>query len=361
MSQEGSVRVEGLRKEFDDVVAVDGIDLKIDAGEFFTILGPSGCGKTTTLRCIAGLEPPTEGRISISGKDVTLLQANNRDTSIVFQEWALFPHMSVAENVSFGLEMDDVPKKERDQRVTEVLELVELSGYQDRKVSELSGGQKQRIAMARSLVIGPDVLLLDEPLASLDRSLSERLQVELKNIQEELGITFVYVTHDQEEALTMSDRIAVMNEGKVEQVGPVTDLYERPKNTFVAQFLGETNLFEGTIRRENGRATLDCDGMEVVLDGDAGDDYADAASHAFTIRPENVGIVEDDEMVPDNVWTGTVRDVIYKGSTTLYEIDIGDRLLKIQQQRSTDSRRYEENDEVSVGFDPNSGKVIGES
>ena len=361
MSEKGSVRVEGLRKEFDDVVAVDGIDLKIDAGEFFTILGPSGCGKTTTLRCIAGLEPPTEGRISISGKDVTHLQANNRDTSIVFQEWALFPHMSVAENVSFGLEMDDVPKEERDQRVTEVLELVELSGYQDRKVSELSGGQKQRIAMARSLVIGPDVLLLDEPLASLDRSLSERLQVELKNIQEELGITFVYVTHDQEEALTMSDRIAVMNEGKVEQVGPVTDLYERPKNTFVAQFLGETNLFEGTIRRENGRATLDCDGMEVVLDGDAGDDYADAAAHAFTIRPENVGIVEDDETVPDNVWTGTVRDVIYKGSTTLYEIDIGDRLLKIQQQRSTDSRRYEENDEVSVGFDPNSGEVIGES
>ena len=361
MSPKGSVQLEGLRKEFDDVVAVDGIDLEIEAGEFFTILGPSGCGKTTTLRCIAGLEPPTEGRISISGKDVTHLRANDRDTSIVFQEWALFPHMSVAENVSFGLEMDDVPKKERKEEVKDVLELVELSGYQDRKVSELSGGQKQRIAMARSLVIGPDVLLLDEPLASLDRSLSERLQVELKNIQDELGITFVYVTHDQEEALTMSDRIAVMNNGKVEQVGPVTELYERPKNTFVAQFLGETNLFEGTLRRENGRATLDCGEMEVALDSESETEHADAGSHAFTIRPENVGIVENGEEAPQNVWTGTVRDVIYKGSTTLYEIDVGYRLLKIQQQRSTDARDYEERDKMNVGFDSSDGELISES
>ena len=363
MDENGSVRLEGLRKEFDDVVAVDGIDLKINAGEFFTILGPSGCGKTTTLRCIAGLESPTEGRVSISGEDVTHLQANDRNTSIVFQEWALFPHMTVAENVSFGLEMDGVPKEEREQQVDEVLDLVELSGYQDRKVSELSGGQKQRIAMARSLVIGPDVLLLDEPLASLDRSLSERLQVELKNIQEELGVTFVYVTHDQEEALTMSDRIAVMNNGRVEQIGPVTELYERPENTFVAEFLGETNLFEGTVHRKNGRATLDCDGMEIELDGDTGsiDEFPDGTSCAFTVRPENVEIISDDEETHDNVWRGTVRDVIFKGSTTLYEIDVGYRLLKIQQQRSTDARDYEKRDKMNVGFDSSDGELISES
>ena len=212
----GNVTLENLRKEFDDVVAVNGIDLEINAGEFFTILGPSGCGKTTTLRMIAGLETPTSGEVYISGERVTPQPANKRNTSIVFQEWALFPHMSVGENIAFGLEMQGVPKAERKERVTEALDLVELQGYEERGANELSGGQKQRVAMARSIVQEPDVLLLDEPLASLDRALRERLQVELKNIQEQLGITFIHVTHDQEEALSMSDRIAVMNEGEVE-------------------------------------------------------------------------------------------------------------------------------------------------
>ncbi len=362
MEGKGSVRLEGLRKEFGDVVAVDGIDLEINAGEFFTLLGPSGCGKTTTLRCIAGLETPTAGRISISGDDVTHLRANNRNTSIVFQEWALFPHMSVGENISFGLEMNDVTKSEREERVKDALELVELSGYQDRKVSALSGGQKQRIAMARSLVIEPDVLLLDEPLASLDRSLSERLQVELKNIQDDLGVTFIYVTHDQEEALTMSDRIAVMNDGKVEQVGPVTELYEHPKSTFVAEFLGETNLFEGTAHRENGHIKLDCDEINVELNTGAvdSDRLADNASCAFTVRPESMIIPEEGEEECDNMWTGTVQDAIYKGSTTLYEIDVGDRILKVQQQRSNSVRMYSEGDQLSVGFNSNDGEVIRE-
>lgn len=196
MTETGHIRLEGLRKEFGDLVAVDGVDLEIHGGEFFTLLGPSGCGKTTTLRCIAGLETPTEGDVYLNGERVTDLPANKRNTSIIFQEWALFPHMSVGKNVSFGLEMQGVSKAEREDRVAEVLELVEMPGYEDRRPTELSGGQKQRVAMARSIVQEPDVLLLDEPLASLDRALRERLQVELKNIQQDLGITFLHVTHE---------------------------------------------------------------------------------------------------------------------------------------------------------------------
>lgn len=362
MDEKGSVRLEGLRKEFGDVIAVDGIDLEIAAGEFFTILGPSGCGKTTTLRCIAGLESPTEGRISISGDDVTHLKANSRNTSIVFQEWALFPHMSVEANISFGLEMNGVPESEQKERVEDVLELVELPGYADRKVSELSGGQKQRIAMARSLIIEPDVLLLDEPLASLDRGLSERLQVELKNIQNDLGVTFIYVTHDQEEALTMSDRIAVMNEGKVEQVSPVTDLYEHPTSTFVAEFLGETNLFEGTVHRENGHIKMNCDEFNIELSTDVVDNegLANNIPCAFTVRPESMMITDGKEEECDNVWTGTVQDAIYKGPTTLYEIDVGNRLLKIQQQRSNGVQRYNKGDHISIGFNSDDGEIITE-
>ncbi|MGM0718000.1 MAG: ABC transporter ATP-binding protein, partial [Halobacteriota archaeon] len=259
MEDNGTVKIEGLRKEFGDVLAVDGIDLEIGGGEFFTILGPSGCGKTTTLRCIAGLETPTAGDVYISGDRVTHLPANKRRTSIVFQRWALFPHMDVASNIGFGLEMAGVPKDEREERIEDVLDLVELPGYGDRKPTELSGGQKQRVAMARSIVQEPDVLLLDEPLASLDRALRERLQIELKNIQDELDITFIHVTHDQEEALTMSDRIAVMNEGHLEQVGTVTELYEKPESRFVAEFVGETNLIEGSLTRSNGMLEIASD------------------------------------------------------------------------------------------------------
>jgi spermidine/putrescine transport system ATP-binding protein len=353
----GNVTLENLRKEFDDVVAVNGIDLEINAGEFFTILGPSGCGKTTTLRMIAGLETPTSGEVYISGERVTPQPANKCNTSIVFQEWALFPHMSVGENIAFGLEMQGVPKAERKERVTEALDLVELQGYEERGANELSGGQKQRVAMARSIVQEPDVLLLDEPLASLDRALRERLQVELKNIQEQLGITFIHVTHDQEEALSMSDRIAVMNEGEVEQTGEVTELYEHPDTRFVADFLGETNLFDGAVTRHDDYVALDSD-LEIRLDGSVlNGEVVDRSSVTYTVRPESL-LVSDVEPTVGNVWRGTIKNAIYKGQNTLYEITVGDRVLKVLQQRTRDVALHDEGDEVFVGFDDAEGEIV---
>lgn len=358
MADNGTVRLEGLTKQFGDVQAVDGVDLEIGSGEFFTILGPSGCGKTTTLRCIAGLETPTSGDIYISGERVTDLPANKRETSIVFQRWALFPHMDVATNVEFGLEMAGVPKDERKERVANVLDLVELPGYENRKPTELSGGQKQRVAMARSIVQEPDVLLLDEPLASLDRALRERLQIELKNIQEEIGITFIHVTHDQEEALTMSDRIVVMNDGQPEQVGSVTELYEQPKSRFVAEFVGETNLIEGSLTRSNGTLEIDSD-MDVRLSADVHDNsVGDTDWAVFTIRPENLRLASQDTLESDNWWNGTVRNVVYKGSTTTYEVDIGEQTLSVERQRQKGQRTFDEGAEVTVGFDSDEGALI---
>ncbi|MFO7925995.1 ABC transporter ATP-binding protein [Natronomonas sp.] len=358
MEDNGTVKIEGLRKEFGDVLAVDGIDLEIGGGEFFTILGPSGCGKTTTLRCIAGLETPTAGDVYISGDRVTHLPANKRRTSIVFQRWALFPHMDVASNIGFGLEMAGVPKDEREERIEDVLDLVELPGYGDRKPTELSGGQKQRVAMARSIVQEPDVLLLDEPLASLDRALRERLQIELKNIQDELDITFIHVTHDQEEALTMSDRIAVMNEGHLEQVGTVTELYEKPESRFVAEFVGETNLIEGSLTRSNGMLEIASD-VNVQLSADVHDNPAgDSDSAVLTIRPESLRLVARNDLDSDNWWNGTVSNVVYKGSSTLYEVDIGERIVRIEKQRQKGERSFEEGAAVTVGFDADEGKLI---
>ena len=360
MTQKGTLRLKGLRKEFDDVVAVDGIDLEVSAGEFFTLLGPSGCGKTTILRCIAGLETPTAGDVYLDGQRITDLPPNKRNTSIIFQEWALFPHMTVGENVSFGLKMDGVPKTEREERVAEVLEVVELGGYQDRQSDELSGGQKQRVAMARSLVQEPEVLLLDEPLASLDRALRDRLQVELKNIQEEFEVTFIHVTHDQEEALTMSDRAGVVNEGSLEQVGKVTELYERPTSTFVAEFLGETNLFQGRAEVKNGMVTLSDDDLQIDIETDRFSSNPSDTTHAYTIRPESMHIASED-LDCTNTWTGTVRNVIYKGSNTLYEVAIGVRTMKVQRQRRKDIEMFDENESVLVGFDSQDGELIVEN
>jgi len=250
------IRLVDLSKHFREVRAVDSVSMEIHPGEFFSLLGPSGCGKTTTLRMIGGFELPTSGRIELRGRDVTLDPPDRRPVNMVFQSYALFPHLDVAGNIGFGLRRKRAGQAEIRRRVGEVLELVHLSGYERRKPNELSGGQQQRVALARALVNRPNVLLLDEPLGALDLKLRKRLQIELKRIQTEVGITFVYVTHDQEEALTMSDRIAVMNRGRVEQLGTPEALYERPATPFVADFIGTTNLLHGSVDAVNGREEL---------------------------------------------------------------------------------------------------------
>jgi len=354
--QPGSVHLQELRKEFGDLVAVDGVNLKIESGEFLTLLGPSGCGKSTTLRMISGLETPTDGDVAISGRRVTEQSANNRDTSMVFQEWALFPHMTVGENISFGLEMDGVPEDERKTRIADALEMVELSGYEGRQATELSGGQKQRVAMARAVVREPDVLLLDEPLASLDRKLRQHMQVELKDIQEELGITFIYVTHDQEEALTMSDRIAVMNDGQIEQIGPVDELYTSPETQFVATFIGETNLFEGTVSNDGTSLQTDDGRFTVSIPTSASDS---GQSAAVSVRPEEVMLKpHNNSSGYANEWTGTILDTIYKGSLKLYRINVDGKHFEVERQINEETINFEQGNDVTVSFPAEACRII---
>jgi putative spermidine/putrescine transport system ATP-binding protein len=298
------VRLLGVRKTYGDVVAVDHVDLEIKAGEFFTMLGPSGSGKTTTLRLIAGFERPDVGRIELSGVDVTSRAPYERDVNTVFQDYALFPHMTVGDNVGYGLRVKGVPRAQRKRRVAEALELVRLPDVGSRKPVQLSGGQRQRIALARSLVNHPRVLLLDEPLGALDLKLRQEMQIELKRIQQDVGLTFVYVTHDQEEALTMSDRLAVFNEGRIEQLGTPAEVYEHPATEFVAGFVGISNVLE-------------------------------RGGHRFTVRPEKIQMHFD----ADNGETGRIRDVVYVGMFTRYivELDSGGELTVVRQNLETSS------------------------
>ena len=302
------VRLLGVRKAYGDVVAVDGVDLEIEAGEFFTLLGPSGSGKTTTLRLIAGFERPDSGRIELSGVDVTGRAPYERDVNTVFQDYALFPHMTVADNVAYGLRVKGVPRAERRRRVEQILQVARLPNVADRKPIQLSGGQRQRIALARALVNAPKVLLLDEPLGALDLKLRQEMQIELKRIQREVsevGITFVYVTHDQEEALTMSDRLAVFNEGRIEQLGTPAEVYEHPATEFVAGFVGISNVLERDGRR-------------------------------FTVRPEKVQMHFG---ANDGGEPGRIRDVVYVGMFTRYvvELDSGGELTVVRQNLETSS------------------------
>jgi putative spermidine/putrescine transport system ATP-binding protein len=313
-----AVRLDNVVKRFGDVAAVDGVSLDIVDGEFFSMLGPSGSGKTTTLRMIAGFELPTSGQILLHGRDVSRLAPFERDVNTVFQDYALFPHMTVGDNVAYGLVVRKVKKDERKRRVTEALRMVRLDGYEGRKPAQLSGGQRQRVALARALVNRPRVLLLDEPLGALDLKLREEMQIELKRIQQEVGITFIYVTHDQEEALTMSDRVAVFNQGRIEQIDAPAQLYEHPATRFVAGFVGTSNLLTG----EAAKAIVGRDGT-------------------FTVRPEKIHIQAPDTPAQGDDVTadGTIREVVYVGPDTRYVVtlDAGAELIVTQQNLATTS------------------------
>jgi spermidine/putrescine transport system ATP-binding protein len=319
----GAIRLIDLAKSFDGVPAVTGIDLDIPAGQFYSLLGASGCGKTTTLRMIAGFEKPDSGRIELDGRDVAGDPPHRRPVNTVFQTYALFPFMSVWDNVAFGLRYQKVTRDETKRRVGEALDLVQMGKYAKRRPAGLSGGQQQRVALARALVLRPRVLLLDEPLGALDAKLRKRLQLELRAVQREVGITFVYVTHDQEEALTMSDQIAVLADGRVEQVGPPQEIYSAPATTFVAGFLGAANIFDADVLEVADSSAL-CSALDTRLAA-AIDESVRPGPAAIVIRPERIALQHVDTAVTQghNAIRGTVTEVVYLGASTQVHVDVG--------------------------------------
>ena len=353
--------LEGVTKRFGDMTAVDCLDLSIPRGSFFALLGPSGCGKTTTLRMIGGFEDPTTGTVRLGGADVTDLPPFKRDVNTVFQSYALFPHLDVGRNVAFGLERRGIKRDAIRTRVGEVLELTQLEGLESRKPNELSGGQQQRVALARALVNRPRALLLDEPLGALDLRLRRQLQLELKRIQRDVGITFVHVTHDQEEAMTMADEIAVMNTGRIEQRGSATELYERPATEFVANFLGLSNLVDATRTGEDGDVTAyeTSDGARLRVPRDR----APEGAVRIGVRPEKMHIQPAEDAPPDghNVLRGTVRVATFLGVSFQYVVRTsgGEELTVIEQNRTgAASAGVRPADEVSLTWDPEHTFVV---
>jgi len=321
------VRLQGVTKRFDDVCAVDSLDLDIYQGEFLTLLGPSGCGKTTVLRLIAGLETLSAGEIYMNGSRLNGTPPNKRNVNTVFQSYALFPHMTVFENIAFGLRLKQSDKQAIQHQVSEALDLVKLSGLENRRPHQLSGGQQQRVAMARAIVNKPQVLLLDEPLSALDYRLRQEMEIELKRVHRQLGITFVFVTHDQEEAISMSDRIAVMNEGRVEQIGTPIKIYEEPENMFVAQFVGEINVFDGhVVNVNNGSAVVDIHGQHFPVQNRKKAGHGDKVR--VLLRPEDIQVTRDADKNGGPALSGKVDEVIYKGKTVdlVISLDAGETI-----------------------------------
>ena len=355
MTKSQAITLDGISKRFESVVAVDDVSLEVRSGEFFSLLGPSGCGKTTSLRMIAGFERPDAGRILIGDADVTQTPPHRRPVNTVFQNYALFPHLSVEQNVAFGLRFTNVPKDEGRGRVAEVLELVRLGGYGERRPHQLSGGQQQRVALARALVLSPSVLLLDEPLGALDAKLRRGLQIELKSIQRDVGITFLYVTHDQEEALTMSDRLAVMHGGRLRQLGSPREVYEEPATAFVADFLGVSNLMPGT-GEGGGRVTVD----GVSLEARHGDLEA-RGEVRLTIRPERVAI-EPSDAAGANRLPATISELVYLGSTTQVIVrTVSGATVQALLANSGEALPYDRGERVVAHLPPDALRVLDAS
>jgi spermidine/putrescine transport system ATP-binding protein len=361
------VRFVGVRKTYGSFTAVHDLNLTIEKGEFFSLLGPSGCGKTTTLRMVAGFETPTEGSIYLAGVDVARVPAHKRRVNTVFQNYALFPFLSVQDNVAFGLRRKRTPKAEVGERVRRALEMVQMQDLALRKPSELSGGQQQRVAVARALVNLPTVLLLDEPLGALDAKLRKGMQLELKKLQSEVGITFIYVTHDQEEALTMSDRIAVMSQGVIEQVGTPGDVYERPSSAFVANFIGVSNIFQGEVETvSDGIATVAAPAglrVRVVMD----DERVGPGQHVgVVVRPESVRVYRPDQIDTarqrfDNVFEGRISSIVYTGASTQFVVESeANRPVQSIQQNTLDGddSGWSEGQEAIIAFSSRSCSVI---
>jgi spermidine/putrescine transport system ATP-binding protein len=366
MMEQFAVQLDRVTKRFDEVVAVDDVSLEIRDGEFFSLLGPSGCGKTTTLRMIAGFEQPSAGEIFIKGQPVAGISAYRRPVNTVFQSYALFPHMTVMQNVAFGLEMDKVSKGEIEQRSQEALELVQLPQMGSRKPKQLSGGQRQRVALARALVKRPQVLLLDEPLGALDLKLRKDMQLELKQIQTEVGITFIYVTHDQEEAMTMSDRIAVMDHGVVMQLGSARQIYEHPSSRFVADFIGETNFIDGQVAGSDDFTTVSIGDLQVKGSSD-GRKVENGQDVSVAIRPEKIRLTGLDENGSDTVdivnVKGKVIEAIYIGTDTRYRVRLTSEVslfVRMQNFSNESAAGYTINDIVNVRWNADDAQVLTE-
>ena len=356
------LRIDEVRKEFDGFVAVDDVDLAIRRGEIFALLGASGCGKSTLLRCLAGFERPTRGRIVLDGQDLVPLPPYERPINMMFQSYALFPHMSVAQNVAFGLKQDRMPKADIARRVDEMLALVQMEKYAKRRPHQLSGGQQQRVALARSLARSPKLLLLDEPMGALDKKLRSQMQLELVNIVERLGVTCVMVTHDQEEAMTMAHRIAVMDAGRIRQVGTPDEIYEQPNCRFTASFIGSVNLIEGRIRDdEKDFVTIESPALEGVAYVGHGVTGFEGQEVALALRPEKVQVDKEEPAQPHNKVRGVIEDIAYFGSHSVFHVRLpgGTRLLAnmINSQRWA-SEKFTWNDAVWLSWDENAGVVL---
>ncbi len=361
-----AIELSGVVKEFhargEVITAVAGIDLDIREGEFFSLLGPSGCGKTTTMRMIAGFEEPTQGVIRLHGQDVTNVPPNKRDVNMVFQSYALFPHMNVFENVAFGLRRKAVAKPEITRRVGEMLDIVDMAGRSERRPRELSGGQQQRVALARALVNNPRALLLDEPLGALDLKLRQAMQVELKRIQREVGITFVYVTHDQGEALTMSDRIAVMNDGSIEHLGTPREIYEHPRTRFVAGFIGTSNLLTGTVTRLDGDlAVIQVSADERIIVPVQDRAVSEGSRLELTVRPEKIDLTTARPSGEGCALRGTVTEVVYLGTSTNFSVttSAGADVVVFQQNSASAGNAAARGDSVWLSWNPQHSYPIG--